>query len=84
MWIGVEAWLRGSDRGKILAAFCYRFEDYSELQFCRELDRALAADLIPRIEAAIGPAGAEAIRQRLCRLPEERRVETVVGGPKLG
>ena|SRR5215468_5267712 len=40
--------------------------DRSELELEGELDRARAADLIERIEATIGPAGAKAAGQCLC------------------
>src|SRR5258707_9864997 len=43
----------------------------SELQLQGQLDRARAADLIERIEAAVGSAGAEAAGKRLRRLAEE-------------
>ena len=42
-----------------------------ELELEGELDGAGAADLVKGVEAAIRPAGAQAVRQRLCRVAEE-------------
>lgn len=43
----------------------------SELKFERQLDRARAADLIERVEAAVGTAGAQETGQHWGRLGEE-------------
>jgi len=51
----------------------------SELEFEGELDRAGAANLVERVEAAIGAAGAEAACQRLCRVAEQRTGQHVAG-----
>ena len=43
----------------------------SEYKFKCQLDRARAADLVEGVEAAVCAAGAEAVRQRLCREAEQ-------------
>jgi hypothetical protein len=42
-----------------------------ELQLERELDRARAADLVERVQAATLAAPSQVAGQRLCRLPEK-------------
>ena len=44
-----------------------------------ELDRARTADLVQRVEAAVGSSNAQGIRQRL-RRPAEQRAGQAVGG----
>src|SRR5208337_1373365 len=56
----------------------------SELKLERQLDRAWTADLVERIEASVRTAGAEAGRQRLCRLAEQGAGVVVVGRAKVG
>ena len=51
----------------------------SKLELEGELDRARAADLIQRIEATIGATRAQAARQCLRGLTEERITQVVVG-----
>jgi hypothetical protein len=43
----------------------------SELQLQGQLDRARAADLVERIKAAVGSAGAKAVGQSLGRIPKQ-------------
>ena len=59
---------------------CYNLE----LQLQRQLDRARAADLIQRIEAAALAAAAQIVVQRLRRMPEQRRSEVVDRAAKVG
>src|SRR5215472_17208478 len=54
-----------------------------ELKFQRELNRARAADLVKRVEAAVGTAGAQAARQRAGRVAEQRAGQAVVGIAKV-
>jgi hypothetical protein len=56
---------------------------WSELELEGELDGAGAADLVERVEAAIGAAGAEAAGQRLRRVDEAWLLSMLVGLPKL-
>ena len=51
----------------------------SELKLERELDRARAAELVQRVEAAVCAAGAKAARQRLCREAEQGAGQVIVG-----
>lgn len=44
----------------------------SELQLQGELNRARAANLVERVEASVGTAGAQAARQSLRRFAEQR------------
>src|SRR5258708_6470126 len=58
----------------------YHFQGIrSELKFQRQLDRARPADLIERVESAIGAAGPQTIRQGL-RGPAEQGVGQDVAG----
>src|SRR6267378_2298315 len=50
-----------------------------ELELEGELDRAGAANLVERVETAKGAAGAQAARQRLGRVAEQRAGQIVVG-----
>ena len=50
----------------------FRYGSLSELKLERQLDRARAANLVERVEASVGTAGAEAARQGLRRLAEQR------------
>jgi hypothetical protein len=52
---------------------------WSELELEGELDGAGAADLVEGVETAVGAAGAEAARQSLRRVTEERIGQVVVG-----
>lgn len=54
------------------------------MQFCRELDRARAADLVERVKASALAAAAERSRQHLCRLPELWRAQVVRRGAEVG
>src|SRR5208282_198298 len=47
-------------------------------------DRARSADLIERVEAAIGATRAQAVRQRLCRVSEQRTGQTGGGISEVG
>ena len=51
----------------------------SELELEGELDGAGAADLIERVEAAVGASGAQAARQGLRRLAERGTGQVVIG-----
>jgi len=55
----------------------------SRLQLQRQLDRARAADLIERVEAALRAAGTQEARQRLRRAANSGLVVMFVGLPKL-
>ncbi len=57
---------------------------YSELKPERQLDRARAAALVERIEAAALAAAAQCAVQRLRRLPEQRRGEVVYRAAEVG
>ena len=48
------------------------FRSTSELKFERQLDRARAANLVQRVEAAIRETGAQAACQRLRGVTEQR------------
>ncbi len=50
-----------------------------ELEFEGELDGAGAADLVERVEAAIGAGGAQAAGERLGRVAEQGAGQGVVG-----
>ena len=50
-----------------------------ELKLQGQLDRARTANLVERIEAAVGSAGAEAAGQGLGRVAEESVSDVVVG-----
>ena len=52
---------------------------YSELKPNGQLDRARASDLIERVEAAVGAAGAEAACERLGRVAEKWVRQVIVG-----
>ena len=52
---------------------------FSELKRQRQLDRARAADLVERVEAAVGPARAEAASQCLRRVTKLRTRQVAYG-----
>ena len=54
-----------------------------ELKFQGQLDRARAADLVQRAEAAIRTAGAEAARQCFRRVAEQGAGQAVVGAAEV-
>jgi len=66
--------------GRILLAA----ENCSELQLQGQLDRARAADLVERIEAAVGSARAKAAGQSLGRVAKESVGDAVVGRAEVG
>jgi len=66
-----------SGRARIRAGEMTGYLTGSELRLQRELDRARAADLVQRIEAAALAAGAEPAIQRLGGIAELRRGDVV-------
>ena len=57
---------------------------WSELELEGELNRARAADLVQRVEAAIVATGAEAARKRLRGVAKQRAGQVVIGIAEVG